>query len=55
MNNGVCMRVTKTGEIVQLQDNLSFGDAFSKVTELRSKQDGNWYWIGKAINHKLMN
>jgi hypothetical protein len=47
------MRNIKTGELFQLFDNISFGAAFSKVSELRSKQDGNWYWIGKVSNHKF--
>lgn len=49
------MKDLKTGEIVQLYENLSFREAFSKVSDLRSKQDGNWYWIGKASNHLFMN
>jgi hypothetical protein len=54
MNNGVCMKDTKTGEVTQIYDNISFGEAFSKVSKLRGKNDGNWYWIGKATNHLLM-
>jgi len=54
MSDGVCMKDLKTGKIVQVYDNLSFGEAFLKVAELRSKKDGNWYWIGHAKNHQLM-
>lgn len=54
MNNGICMKDMKTGKIVQLYDNISFTEAFSKVSELRSSQNGNWYWIGKESNHNIM-
>lgn len=53
-NNGVCKKNTITGEIVQLYDGLSLSEALGKVGELRSKKDGNWYWIGKAANHTLL-
>ena len=39
MNDGVVKKDTKTGEITQVYDNLSFGEAFAKVTELRAKKD----------------
>lgn len=53
MNNGVCMRNTETGEMIQLFENISFSEALGKVVDLRSKNDGNWYWIGKVSNHNF--
>lgn len=54
MSNGVCMRNALTGEITQLYSDISFGEAFAKVSELRRKNDGNYYWIGKVANHLAM-
>lgn len=54
MDIGVCMRDAKTGKVTQLYDNISFGESLFKTYELRRKKDGNWYWIGKATNHKFM-
>lgn len=53
MNNGVCMYNSKTKELRQLYEGLSLSEALGKVWELRNKQDGNWYWIGKVENHKF--
>ncbi|MFE8701221.1 hypothetical protein ACFYKX_11500 [Cytobacillus sp. FJAT-54145] len=45
----VAMR-TSTGEVIQLAENLSFKEAYSLVIDMRSKQDGNFYWIAKVTD-----
>jgi len=42
---GILMRNTD-GKTIQIEENLSFKEAFSMVADLRSKRDGNYYWIG---------
>ena len=42
---GILMRNTN-GKLAQLANGLSFKEAFSMVCDLRSKRDGNYYWIG---------
>lgn len=42
---GILMR-NADGKLMQLAENLSFKEAFSMVIDLRSKRDGNYYWIG---------
>lgn len=42
---GILMR-DNDGKLIQLADNLTFKEAFSTVIDLRSRRDGNYYWIG---------
>ena len=36
----------KDGVREQVAEGLTFGEAFMLVYKLRSKRDGNYYWIG---------
>lgn len=44
--NGIVKQNRVTGERVQYASDLSFGEAFMQVFDLRSLKDENYYWIG---------
>lgn len=43
-NNGIIKM--ENGVRTQLETDLPFVEAFGKLIDLRSKIDGNYYWIG---------
>lgn len=43
--DGILM-LDKSGKEVQLEKNLTFKEAYSKVWNLRAKRDGNYYRLG---------
>ena len=45
MNN--IIRMDRQGNRQQIATDLTFKEAYVQVMDLRSRKDGNYYWIGK--------
>ena len=50
--NGIIKQNSLTGERVQFALDLSFGEAFIQVFNLRSMKDDNYYLIGILDDYK---